>query len=79
MADADPQADVQLAMTCPTCGQTRKAAFDIASFFWSEIERWSLRMFREVHTLATAYGWREKEILGMSAWRRQVYLQLVGQ
>ncbi|HSB10234.1 MAG TPA: phage baseplate protein, partial [Blastocatellia bacterium] len=30
-----------------------------------------------VHTLASAYGWRESDILNLSPWRRQLYLTLV--
>src|SRR5215470_3640565 len=37
MAQADPQADVQLALSCPRCDHQWQAAFDIGSFFWSEI------------------------------------------
>jgi uncharacterized protein (UPF0212 family) len=73
----DPQADVQLALTCPSCGHQWEAAFDIVSFFWTEIESWVRRILREVHTLARAYGWRESEILAMSPQRRQLYLELV--
>jgi uncharacterized protein (UPF0212 family) len=78
MEQADPQANVQLALSCPTCGHGWQAIFDIAPFFWSEIEAWAYRILREVHTLASAYGWREADILAMSPWRRQVYLSMVG-
>ena len=77
MAQADPQADVQLALSCPLCGHQWQAALDIASFFWAEINAWASRILHEVHTLASAYGWRETDILAMSPWRRQVYLEMV--
>jgi hypothetical protein len=32
---------------------------------------------REVHRLARVYGWREADILSMSASRRQFYLEMV--
>jgi hypothetical protein len=78
MAQADPQANIQLALSCPVCGQQWQAVFDIVSFFWSEINAWACRTLREVHALASAYGWREADILAMSSWRRQAYLELVG-
>lgn len=78
MAGADPQADVHLALDCPDCGHQWRAAFDIVSFFWSEIGVWAKRVLREVHILASAYGWREDDILAMSPWRRQVYLEMLG-
>ena len=78
MADADPQGDVQLNLTCPSCGHAWQAVFDIAAFFWSEIQAWAHRTLGDVHRLATAYGWREPDILALSPWRRQVYLELAG-
>jgi len=79
MAEADPQANVPLDLTCPACGNKWRTAFDIVSFFWNEINAWAQRVLQEVHVLASAYGWSEEEILGMSSWRRQVYLDLVSQ
>jgi len=78
MAQADPQGDVQLAVACSQCGHQWQATFDIASFFWSEIHAWAQRTLREVHALASVYGWRESDILSMSAWRRQFYLNCIG-
>jgi hypothetical protein len=51
--------------------------FDIVSFFWTELSAQAKRLLREVHTLARGYGWREADILAMSARRRQLYLDLV--
>jgi hypothetical protein len=78
MAEHDPQADVQLAGTCPLCGHQWRGVFEIVSFFWSEIDAWAQRLLREVHMLASAYGWHEREILALSPWRRQLYLEMVG-
>lgn len=77
MSDADPQADVHARLTCPNCGHTWGALFDIVSFFWEEIERWIRRTLREVHLLASAYSWREADILALSPWRRHCYLKMV--
>jgi hypothetical protein len=77
MAEADPQSEVQLELTCPACGKRWPALFDIGSFFWSEINAWAQRLLTEVHALARAYGWREAEIINLSPWRRQFYLNLV--
>lgn len=77
MARADPQADIQLSLVCPQCGQQWQVAFDIASFFWSEINAWANRILREVHILASRYGWSEMDILALSPRRRQFYLDMV--
>ena len=76
MAEADPQADVQLDLNCQACDHSWASPFDILSFFWREIDAWARRTVREVHSLASAYGWREADILAMSAWRRQLYLTM---
>jgi len=78
MAQADPLADIQLKIDCPSCRHRWRAAFDIVSFLWTELEAWAGRTLAEVHTLATAYGWREADILALSATRRQFYLEMVG-
>jgi hypothetical protein len=76
MAEADPQAEVQLDLACPACTHRWQATFDILSFFWTEIEAWAYRTLREVHNLASAYGWREADILALSPRRRQFYLEM---
>ena len=76
IAERDPQAEVMLDLRCPTCDHTWQALFDIVAFFWAELAAQARRLLREVHTLARAYGWRETDILSMSARRRQFYLEL---
>jgi hypothetical protein len=78
MAKADPLADIQLAVSCPLCNHHWLAAFDIVSFLWREIESLAARLLRDVHTLASAYGWHERDILALSPVRRQFYLALLG-
>jgi|SRR6185437_14197210 len=77
IAGMDPQADVELNISCSSCGQQWRAVFDIVSFFWSEIDAWARRLLLEVHLLASAYGWQEGDILALSPWRRQCYLEMV--
>jgi|SRR3954470_283741 len=78
MAAADPQGDVELSLTCPACGHAWPAAFDIASFFWTEVDAWARVLLHEIHILAAAYGWREADILALTPWRRRAYLELIG-
>jgi hypothetical protein len=79
LAAADPQADIELAISCPSCGQEALLPFDIAGLLWREIEAWCARLLAEVHALAQAYGWTERAILGLSPQRRRAYLGLLGQ
>jgi len=78
MGQIDRSADVRLGLNCPQCSHGSQTIFDIESFFWKEINAWANRILREVHTLASTYGWSEIEILNMTSWRRQVYLNLIG-
>lgn len=75
MEETDPQGDVKLALICPACQREWLAIFDIVSFLWAEITSWTFRVLQEVHLLASAYGWCEADILGMTAWRRHFYLE----
>jgi hypothetical protein len=77
MVQLDPLADVQLALTCPECGEQWQVMLDIVQFFWKEIDAWAGRVLRQVHVLASAYGWRQDDILALSPQRRQIYLDMV--
>jgi hypothetical protein len=77
MARVDPLADPQLALSCEACGEHFTVAFDVAAFLWREIEAWSARLLADVHTIASAYGWAEAEILALPPTRRQAYLDLI--
>ena len=77
LAEEDPQADLSLSLTCPACDHHWAESFDIVNFFWREIEAWSVRLLREVHTLAAAYGWSETEIVALSPARRRLYLEMI--
>jgi uncharacterized protein YbaR (Trm112 family) len=78
MEEADPLADIQIGLACPSCERKWSAIFDIVSFIWTEIEVWAWRILTDVHTLAQAYGWSERDILTISPTRRQFYLEMVG-
>jgi uncharacterized protein (UPF0212 family) len=79
IAELDPQADVQLQLSCPACAHQWSAVFDIADFLWKEVHAWAQRTLRDVHRLAHAYGWTEAETLSLSPTRRQIYLELCRQ
>jgi hypothetical protein len=79
MEQADPQADVQLNLTCPACATQWQAAYDVVTYLWAEIETRAETLLREVHVLASVYGWSEGEILAMSARRRQRYLEMIAE
>lgn len=77
MAECDPLAEMQFALTCPGCNHSWQIVFDIVTFLWREVCVQAKRLLREVHILAQAYGWHEADILSMSAARRQLYIEMV--
>jgi hypothetical protein len=77
MLEADPQAEISLALSCSSCGHEWEILLDIAAFLWSELTAMARRLFDEIDALARAYGWSEREILNLPARRRQTYLELI--
>jgi hypothetical protein len=78
VAEADPDADLQLDAPCPACGHHTSAVVDAASFLWAELDAWARGTLVEVHLLASTYGWTEPEVLALSPRRRRHYLELAG-
>ena len=76
--ELDPQAEIRIQLTCPECANGWEVFFDITGFLWTEINEWALHMLQTVHKLACVYGWTEREILGLSPVRRQLYLGMAG-
>jgi hypothetical protein len=77
MAERDPQADIELDLTCPSCGFAFSVQFDAASFFLKELDTRAAALLSEVHALAFHYHWSEREILAMAPSRRERYLTLL--
>jgi len=76
MAKQDPAADVWIRLNCPGCGHVWNANFDIVAYIWGELEDWAQRTLADVHVLARAYGWSEREILSLSPTRRCHYIEM---
>jgi hypothetical protein len=77
MQESDPLAEVMLNLECPACDYRWPLLLDIVSFFWDELGAQAKQLLRQVHILARYYGWRETDILSMSARRRHHYLDMV--
>jgi hypothetical protein len=78
MNEHDPLADIELACMCPECGHSWTAPLDVVAFLWAELSDYATRLLEDVHVLASAYGWREGDILALTPTRRQAYLELIG-
>ncbi len=77
LEQADPAADLNLALACDACGQAATVPLDIAHFLWEALTAQARRLLDEVHQLARAYGWGEAEILALPPVRRRAYLKRV--
>jgi hypothetical protein len=78
LAEADPLAEIVIQPNCPSCHHQWRVFLDPVAFVWSELESRAMRLIREIHRLARAYGWSEPEVLALSERRRQIYLRLLG-
>lgn len=76
LAMADPLAETRLALRCPVCENEWEENLDIVFFLWREIEARARRLLFEIHTLASAYGWTEADILSLNERRRALYLEM---
>ena len=69
-------AETRFAVPCPACGAIGHADLDIGRFLWTEIRHAAAALLRDVHDLASAYGWSEASILSMNGARRAKYLEM---
>ena len=76
MEAADPLADIQLALRCPTCGADWTAALEPEQFLMAAVENAARAVMRDVDILARAYGWTEAETLALGRFRRRAYIEL---
>ncbi|MDH5178859.1 MAG: phage baseplate protein [Gammaproteobacteria bacterium] len=78
ISQCDPQAEVLFDLHCPACNKDSQSLFDIGGYIWIEFTDLARRLMQQVHWLARGYGWKEADILRMSAWRRRYYQELLG-
>ena len=78
MEQAAPAGAVDLLVRCPDCELDSVLPLDIPALVWAEIEAEASALLRDVHALATSYGWTEADVLDLSPRRRAMYLALAG-
>jgi hypothetical protein len=77
LAEIDPQAEIVLRLDCPTCGNRFSSVFDTGDYLLRELDGRERQLLYDVHRLAMAYHWSEKDILRMAPRKRKQYLKLV--
>lgn len=71
---ASPEAAEETRCQCPGCGEVTEARVDPLAFaFPREAE-----LIGEIHQMAGAYHWSERDILALPTSRRRRYLELIG-
>jgi hypothetical protein len=79
LCELDPQADLLLDLTCPSCKHRFEAPFFPEDFLLREIDARRSQLEMEVHWLAFNYGWSEKAILSLPISKRKRYVELINQ
>jgi hypothetical protein len=69
-----PLASAVLAVQCPACGHAAPVAFDAGAFAVERIGHWAEDELDSVVRLCSVFAWSEAQVLTMSPWRRQFYL-----
>jgi hypothetical protein len=64
---------------CAACGATLSAQLHVPSLVLHELRASAAHIYREVHTIATAYHWEEAAILDIPQLRRQAYADSIRQ
>jgi hypothetical protein len=77
LEEADPNTDLAFEVCCEACGRSGTAQFDAGELLWDEVDARARALLADVHLLAGAYGWSEREILALSPERRASYVVMV--
>jgi hypothetical protein len=77
LAAASEDGELALRLACASCGTLWDEDLDPVRFAWAWVEERAQAVAADVHTLASAYGWSESEILELSPVRRRLYLSAV--
>lgn len=77
LAEADPLVAFSVVCACPICGHEAEHEVDLEGLVLQRLAARQRALLREVHTLASRYGWTESEILAVTPARRARYLELI--
>lgn len=75
---AAPAGAIDLMVRCPECDEVLSLPLDLPALLWAEIEAQVSCVLEDVHSLATAYGWTEADVLALTPMRRAAYLAMAG-
>lgn len=77
MEQLAPAVDLDLDACCPECDALQAIRFNLQSYLLEALLQDRARLAREVHRLATAYGWSLNEILSLTRMQRRTHVKLI--
>ncbi|MNH45016.1 hypothetical protein D3C79_1073420 [compost metagenome] len=77
MAAADPLVALAVACECPACGAASEVPIDLDGTALARLAARQRGLLREVHCLASRYGWSEAQVMALPPTRRAQYLALI--
>ena len=77
--DADPQAAIELALTCTECGVGFTSVLDAGELLGRELAAHAASFDVSVHALAAHYHWSYADILELPIARRRRFVDLVSE
>ncbi|MNQ65271.1 hypothetical protein D3C85_797230 [compost metagenome] len=77
VAAADPLVALAVACECPACGAASEVPIDLDGTALARLAARQRGLLREVHCLASRYGWSEAQVMALPPTRRAQYLALI--
>jgi hypothetical protein len=77
IAAADPLVALSVACDCPACGADSEVPIDLDDTALARLGARQRALLRDVHCLASRYGWSEAQIMALPPARRAHYLALI--
>jgi hypothetical protein len=74
LEDADPLTALVLDVDCPFCGRVIAVDVDLEYLLIERLGACQRALTDEIHRLASAYHWNERDIADLPVWRRRQYL-----
>lgn len=77
MEEAAPALDLELTAQCPECNASQLVRFDIQSYLLDAVRQGLPRLTRDVHRVASAYHWSQREILSLPRSQRRDLVDMI--
>lgn len=77
LSHVGPVLTTDLDLVCPHCEAEQVQTFDIVAYVLAAIDRERALLLREVHSIATTYGWNFDEIMGLQRNERRNFVGLI--